>query len=80
MKIEINVTGASNLESQLVTSVGEQLQEQYAAELEDYRCPDHAQPIEGLTIGGDSLKSMSVQITACCDRATEEASEILAND
>ena len=80
--IKITYDGFNNIQDAIDAKVMEATTEQFREQLEDYRCPDHAEPIESVRVSGGRRTStgyddVQVNICGCCDRATEDATALL---
>jgi hypothetical protein len=55
----------------------EQFKEQTARKLRDVRCPEHHQPPR-LRFHGVSLRNISIQMSACCEKLIALANQKIA--
>lgn len=83
MQIDISLTGMEGLDDQIAGAVRDSARDLFRDAVKDYRCPEHGTPIESLTIDGgrrliDDKLDVGVSVKACCDRAVDEALELVA--
>jgi hypothetical protein len=62
---------------QVLRSPVEEFKERTARKLRDLRCPDHRQGPR-LRFHGASLRDISIQMTACCDKLIALANQRIA--
>ncbi len=55
----------------------DEFKERTASKIRDLRCPDHHQPPR-LKFQGSSLKTMNIQLTACCAKLITLANRRIA--
>jgi hypothetical protein len=56
----------------------DEFKERTASKLRDLRCPDHHQPPR-LKFQGASLKTINIQVSACCTKLIELANRKIAD-
>ena len=76
LKLNGRETSPDKIGSAVEDAVFAKLKEQMTQKLANVRCPDHNQSPR-LEFDGDSLKTVKIQIRACCGWAREEAQRVL---
>jgi hypothetical protein len=61
----------------LVQPSVDQFKERTASKIKDLRCPDHHQPPR-LKFQGESLKTINIQLSACCAKLIDLANRRIA--
>lgn len=80
MKIQLKIDGhnasSNNVGAAVEDAIVAKVKEQMTQKLANLRCPQHDQ-VPKLEIEGNSLKSLKIQVHACCDYMRGEAQRVL---
>ena len=80
MKIQLKIDGhdasSNNVGTAVEDAILAKVREQMTQKFANLRCPRHDQ-VPKLTIEGNSLKSLKIQVHACCDYMKGEAQRAL---